>query len=334
MDSGEAARNALKCVLGAEEGESLVIFCDDEKMDLGGAFVNGAIALGLQTRLTTLETSRKVFRKKVPRRVMTILREAPSICVNLLRGSREETPFRIELIKLETQEHKARVGHCPGITLDMLTEGALALSEEEHQRMQAFARRLIQRLKDAVRIEIENPAGTSMSLSLEARPFFTDTVVDKETMKWMNLPTGEVTVAPVEDSANGQLVCDMAVGGIGLIEDPITFTMRNGKVQSFSSDDRRIMSRVKDSLNTDDRSSIIGEFAIGINPKARLSDEFLELEKIFGTIHVAFGDNADFPKGQNPSRNHMDLLVSKPSVKAFKKDGSSVDVLLGGAFQP
>jgi leucyl aminopeptidase (aminopeptidase T) len=333
MDAGEAARNALKCVLRAEKGENLVIFCDDEKTDVGEAFVSGAVALGLQTRLDSLETDPKTFRKEVPQRIRAILKRPASIYVNLLRGTSEEAPFRIQLIKLETQENKARLGHCPGITLDMLTEGALALNEEEHQQMQASAEKLIQKLNAAARIQIESPSGTRMSLSVEARSFFTDTVIDMQTMRWMNLPTGEVTVAPVEQSAVGELVCDMAAGGIGPIDTPVTLTVRNGKVQASSSKDSQILSRVRDSLNTDDNSSTIGEFAIGINPKARLSDEFLELEKIFGTVHVAFGNNADFPGGQNPSKNHLDLLVSKPSVKVFRKDGSSVKVLFNGAFQ-
>jgi aminopeptidase len=332
MNAAEAAQNALNYVLGAEEGENLVIFCDDEKMDVGKSFVSGAMNLGLKTRLTPLKTGRS-SRKEIPEKVLAILKEPTDIYINLMRGVREEAPFRIGLIKLETQSHKARLGHAPGIMLDMLTEGALALTEEEHRRMQTFASDLVRRLSRAVRIEIKNPAGTDLSLSVEGRSFFTDAAIDRKTMKWLNLPTGEITVAPVEDSAEGKLVCDMAVGGIGPLETPVTLTVRNGKVQTSTSKDPRVLGRVRDSLKTDDHSSTIGEFAIGINPKARLGKEFLELEKIFGTIHVAFGNNSDFPGGRNPSRNHLDLLVSKPTVKAFTKDGSAINVLSEGTFQ-
>jgi aminopeptidase len=334
MNAEEAAQNALRYVLGAEKGESLVIFCDDEKMDVGKAFVSGATNLALKTRLTTLKTEPRAFRKEIPKHVLDILRQQAAIYVNLMRGNLEEAPFRIGLIKLETEGHKVRLGHAPGITLDMLTEGALALTEDEHKQMQSFARSLIQKLSKVARIEIRNAAGTSFSLSVEGRSFFTDAAIDRKTMKWLNIPTGEITVAPVENSAQGQLVCDMAAGGIGPLETPVSLTVQNGKVQDSVSKDPKVLSKVRDSLNTDDNSSTIGEFAIGINPKARLSEEFLELEKIFGTIHVAFGNNSDFPGGQNPSRNHLDLLIAKPSVKAFNKDGSSIDILSEGVFQP
>jgi len=332
MDAQEAARNALSCVLEAEKGESIVIFCDEEKLDIGEAFARGTLDLGLQTRLTPLKTDPRVFRKEIPQQVMEILRHHADIYINLLRGIREEAPFRIELIKLETREHKARLGHCPGVTMDMLTEGALALTAEEHRRMQTFAKGLIQKLSQAVKIEISNPAGTDISLGVEGRPFFTDTIIDRKTMKWMNLPTGEVLIAPVENAAEGELVCDVAVGGVGLVETPVKLTVQNGRVRDSSSKSPQILRNVRDSLNTDARSSTIGEFAFGINPKARLADEFLEAEKLFGTIHIAFGDNSDFPGGQNPSKNHLDLLISKPSVRAFNKNGSSLDVLVEGTF--
>lgn len=332
VEGWEAAKNALECVLEAKKGESLVIFCDDEKTDIGKAFATGALKLGLQTRLTPLKTQPDVFRNEIPRQVLEILKQPSAIYINLFRGIREEAPFRIELIKLETKEHKSRLGHCPGVTMDMLTEGALALKADEHRRMQNFARKLMEKLSRTARVEITNPAGTRLSLNVEGRSFFTDTVIDWKTMKWMNLPTGEVIIAPVEDSLEGQLVCDMAIGGIGPIETPVKLTVHDGKVRNSSSSDTEVLRRVRDSLDTDENASTVGEFAFGINPKARFVDEFLESEKLLGTIHLAFGNNSDFPGGRNPSKNHLDLLVSKPMVEAFSKDGLCMTVLKDGVF--
>jgi len=334
MDAWEAAKNALECVLEAKRNESVVVFCDYEKINVGKAFANGALKLGLQTRLVQLKTDASFFRKDVSPQIMEILtKQTQDIYINLLRGNREETPFRIQLIKMETNDRKARLGHCPGVNVDMLTDGALALTTEEHRQMQAFADRLIERLSEAVRIEITNPAGTKVSLSVEGRPFFTDTKIDWKTMKWMNLPTGEVIVAPVESSLEGKLVCDIAIGGIGLIKTPVEITVKNGKVQDVSSADAEVLRRANKSLNTDEWSNVVGEFAFGINPKARFVEEFLEAEKMLKTIHIAFGNNSDMPGGKNHSQNHMDFLISKPTVKVFNTDGSSINVLLNGDFQ-
>jgi len=334
MDAWEAAKNALECVLEAKKGESIAIFCDDVKMDVGTAFASGALKLGLRTRLVTLETNVNVFRKDVPPQLMEILtKQPPDIYINLLRGPQEETPFRIKLIQMQTKDHNARLGHCPGVTLDMLNRGALALTTKEHRQMQNFAKDLIQKLDQAVRVKITSPAGTDVSISVEGRPFFTDTIIDWKLMKWMNLPTGEVIVAPVEKSLEGKLVCDMAIGGIGPLNTSVEIVAKDGKVQNVSSADAHVLKKVEDSLGTDERSNIVGEFAFGINQKARFVEEFLEAEKMLGTIHVAFGNNSDMPSGQNESKNHMDFLISKPTVKILTKDGSSIDALTGGVFQ-
>jgi leucyl aminopeptidase (aminopeptidase T) len=332
MNPSEAAANALKFVLGAVPGERLLIICDDEKLEIGEAFAKGALEIGLWTRLLQLKTS-PAPRERVPSQVLEILTgQTPDIYINLLRGIGDETPFRIRLIHLETRSKRARLGHCPGVTIGMLTEGALALTAEEHTKMQNFARRLIQTLSDTIKVEISTPAGTNLHLNVEGRPFFTDTQLDWKTMKWMNLPTGEVIVAPVENSMRGTLVCDVAIGGIGPISEPVTLDVQSGRVKEVFSENEEIVKRLEKVFMTDDWSNVVGEFAFGINPKARLTKEFLEAEKIFGTVHVAFGNNLDMPQGKNPSKNHVDLLMSHPSVRISKRDGSVKRVMENGSF--
>jgi len=332
LEAWEASKNALENVLEASNGERILIICDEEKAEVGEAFATGALALGLWTRLIILEKPKEP-RTEIPAKLKEILTQQTDIHINLLQGNREETPFRIKLIKTETHDHKARLGHCPGVTADMLTEGALALTSEEHKRMQGHAERLIRALEDTATVEIRNPAGTNLTLSTQNRKFFTDTKLDWKSMKWINLPTGEVIVAPVEDSLNGKLVCDMAVGGIRKLRKPVEVTAKNGRVETVFSQDKDHLRRIEETFATDNWSDVVGEFAFGINPKARFLQEFLEAEKILGTVHVAFGENTDMPGGKNPSKNHMDLLISDPTVKVTKEDGENVTILEKGRFQ-
>jgi len=332
LNAPKATKNALENVLEASSNEKILIICDEEKTKIGEAFVTGALALDLWTRLVILQ-KQKDPRIEIPEQLKKILTQKVDIYINLLSGNREETPFRIKLIKTETCDHKSRLGHCPGVTLDMLTEGALALNPEEHQRMQNQAEKLMFALEDTVTLEICNPSGTNLTLRTNNRKFFTDTKLDWEKMKWMNLPTGEVIVAPVEDSLNGKLVCDMAVGGIGKLRKPVEVTVKNGRAEKVFSQDKEQLNRIKETFQTDNWADIVGEFAFGINPKARFVDEFLEAEKILGTIHVAFGSNMDMPGGKNPSKNHMDMLISEPTVKATKRNGETVTILKKGCFQ-
>jgi len=333
LEASEAAKNALENVLDAVAGESIVIVCDDEKREIGKAFVDGAVALGLWTRFMVLKTGKQV-RTEVPAHLLEVLtRQKPDIYVNLMRDLMEETPLRIRIITLETRDQRARLGHCPGVALDMLTEGALALTVEEHKRMQDMANRLMQALQGTLQLELRSPAGTDLKLVAKERTFYTDTKYDWQLKKWMNLPTGEVIVAPIENSLTGRLVCDMAIGGIGPIKTPVEIIAKNGKAEKVTCKDKDVLRQVKGTLATDDWSNVVGEFALGINPKARFVEQFLEAEKMFGTAHVAFGHNTDMPGGKNPSKDHMDFLMSKPTVKITKDDGKTVTVLDKGRFK-
>jgi hypothetical protein len=332
MRANEAAYNALKCVLEAVQGERIVVVCDDEKIDIGHAFSDGSIDLGLWTRLVALDTDDS-FRKEVPRHLLEILTGSkPDIYINLLRGVGEETPFRIKLIHIETRLRRTRLGHCPGVNMEMLTEGALAMTANEHRGMQSYARDLMGKLEQSKSVEITSPSGTNLTFSSKGRPFFTDTLVDWKEMKWMNLPTGEVIVAPVENSLEGKLVCDLAIGGIGLIESPVELEVKNGAVINVKGKTDEIQRRAEEALKVDQWAKVVGEFAFGINPKARLTEEFLEAEKMLGTTHIAFGNNLDMTGGRNPSNNHTDFLFSKPTVKIRKESEETIAIMEDGKF--
>ena len=83
--------------------------------------------LGLWTRLDILETGEDP-RKNLPRHVVEALTEKPDIFINLLRGIGDETAFRIKLIHLQTRSRRSRLGHCPGVNLEMLTEALNAVT--------------------------------------------------------------------------------------------------------------------------------------------------------------------------------------------------------------
>ena len=331
VEAWVAAKNALQNVLETNKGERILVICDEEKTDIGQAFAKGALSLGLWTRIVVLEKQSSV-RTEIPDYLKLALAQKAEIYVNILTGNREETPFRIKIIKTETSDRKARLGHCPGVTLDMLTEGAMALSANDHKKLQGHADRLMKSLEDTVKVRICNKSGTDFTLGVEGRSFFTDTKLDWELMKWMNLPTGEVIVAPVENMMNGKLVCDLAVGGIGKVRQPVEVDVKNGKVESVICEDKEQLQRIKQTFRTDNWSDVVGEFAFGINPNARFVDEFLEAEKKLGTVHVAFGSNTDMPGGKNLSKNHMDLMISEPTVTITKKSGKEITVLQNGLF--
>jgi leucyl aminopeptidase (aminopeptidase T) len=330
--SVEFAYNALREVMGAAQGEKILILCDDSKERIGDIFTEASLRASLYTRMELFETKPDIYREEPSRAIKQMFRvKRPNLVINLVRGMTEETPFRIRLISEETRNKDIRVGHGPGITLDMLTEGALALSVKAYAKMNMQADSLISSTKGAQRIEVTTPRGTDAVMSIANRGFFKDTIITKE--KWGNLPTGEITVGPIENSLNGVIVCDVAIGGVGLIEKELTIISEEGKVKRLLGEGlpQGVLEKVKRALSTDAMASVIGEMGIGLNPQARIMTEFLESEKVHGTVHFAFGRNIDYPTGgKNTSVNHMDFLISEPSVVAFFADGREVELLRDG----
>jgi leucyl aminopeptidase (aminopeptidase T) len=313
MDARTAARNALGCVLEARKGETIIVICDEEKRPVGEAFAGAALDMGLCTRLVMLPEEKAARKDMPPTLEAAVIEGRPDMFVNLMRGFADETPFRIQLTRLE-KRRRVRLGHCPGITLDMLTDGALALTADEYQTLQETAVELLSVCQGATGVRIQNPEGTDLRFSVAGRDFFTDTRLNWETLKWMNLPVGEVIVGPVESFAEGKLVCTTAVGGVGLLKEPVTLDVKGGKVQNIQCADASAKAAIEKAQAVDPWASRIGEFAFGLNTHARMMQEFLETEKMAGTVHVAFGNNADYPGGKNMSRTHMDFLITAPTV--------------------
>jgi len=333
MEPKVAAANALQVVLEARAGESILIVTDDVRKDIAEAFIQGAIELGLWARMVVLETNEGEFRKEPPKHLVEMINThmQPDIFINTLRGIGEETPFRIKIIKLETRKGRSRLGHCPGITMDMLTEGALSLTQEEHSQMQQSARGLLALLHDVDSVHVTTSKGTDFTLNVKGRTWFSDTFLNWKDMKWMNLPTGEVIVGPVETGMEGTLVCDLAIGGIGPLKSPITLEVKNGKVEAVKGDDKKVIKAVLDTQTIDTMAKHVGEFAFGLNPKARLVQEFLESEKVGSAIHVAFGNNMDYPGVvANNSATHQDFLVDKPTVTVTRREGTEHTVMVNG----
>jgi leucyl aminopeptidase (aminopeptidase T) len=333
MEPKTAAKNALEVVLEARTGESILIVTDGIRKDVAEAFSQGAIELGLWTRMIVLETKKAEFRKVPPEHLVEMIntRMQPDIFINTLRGPAEETPFRISIIKLETRKGRSRLGHCPGITMDMLTEGALSLTREEHSTMQDSARALLTQLYNVEKVHVSTSKGTDFTLDVNGRTWFSDTFLNWKNMKWMNLPTGEVLVGPVENGMQGTLVCDLAVGGIGPLKSPITLEVKDGRVEAVKGEDKKTVQAVLDTQSIDKMAKHVGEFAFGLNLKARIVQEFLESEKVGNAIHVAFGNNMDYPGiVANNSATHQDFLVDRPTVTVTYTNGTTCIVMKNG----
>lgn len=164
--------------------------------------------------------------------------------------------------------------------------------------------------KDKIRIIADD--GTDLIFSIKNRRILVDdAIIDdndlKENNYGLNVPSGEVFVAPIEYSANGKIIFDfVAIRGFGLIEN-LWLKFQDGKVIEYNA--KKGESRFKDYLESNvgeiDR---IAELGIGCNEKADFIGATLVDEKIFGTIHIAIGSNIGSFGGKNIASGHQDMI--------------------------
>ncbi len=168
-------------------------------------------------------------------------------------------------------------------------------------------------LKGGDKIRLTAKDGTDLTFSIKDRPVLPSLgFMTKEKIKkgdvGLNIPDGEVFIAPLEHSANGKILFDNVLPeGFGLIENLWAY-FENGKIVKFSADGdgANKFEKFLDS-NTGEKDRI-AELGIGTNKKARFIGAILIDEKIYGTVHIAIGNNTGAYHGKNVASSHLDMI--------------------------
>jgi len=318
----EGAKNALSTVLSLKKGEDMLIVLDDSKEDIGMAFEKGARVLGANTHIYSLSKHVRPI-MDVPEE-LTEMFSGYKVIINTFGSDSRETPFRVKLLYQEIQ-HKARVGHAPGITTSMMREGPMKV---DYAKIVCNAEHLMDKFRNVERVHITAPAGTDITMELGCRLWQTDVKIKEG--DFGNLPAGEIWCAPVENGANGKIVVDGSIGDLGNVPSHLILTVKKGKLAKVECADKAFAREVEELSNVDEMASIIGELGIGLNPGARIIGVMLEDEKAGETSHVAFGNNIDMNGGQNDSKTHRDYLFYKPTIVATYTDGTTRTMLKDG----
>ena len=166
-------------------------------------------------------------------------------------------------------------------------------------------------------IEIETPNGTAIQFSRKGREVKKDTGMITKPGSFSNLPAGEVYLAPLKGTAEGRLVLEWAP--TRKLKSPITLFIEKGEVTHVEGKEKYVRF-LEEKLAEKRENRNIAELGIGTNDKASRPDNILESEKIFGTIHIALGDNSSFG-GTVRTSFHQDFVFFKPSVTLIYESG-------------
>jgi leucyl aminopeptidase (aminopeptidase T) len=279
---------------------------DLESSEIADVFYQAGTSLGNETIIMKMVTRTKSG-EEPPQSVAEAMKSAEVVlCITM--HSLTHTKAR-----KEASAGGARVATMPGITMDMLQEGAITADYLEVEQLTAVYCDL---LESGERVTIKK-GHTKLSFSIKGRKGIPSTGIFREKGESGNLPSGESYIAPIEDSANGTILVDGSIAGIGVVSEPVMLTVENGRlIDATGKEGRQLLQ-----LLGDGNGRIIAEFGIGTNKKARLTGNVLEDEKVYGTVHIAFGSNKPFG-GTNEAGVHIDCVIKDPIFTIDDKEFS------------
>ncbi|MCL2354200.1 MAG: aminopeptidase, partial [Defluviitaleaceae bacterium] len=188
------------------------------------------------------------------------------------------------------------MAHAQGQSLEATEEFYYKVCNLDYAKLSKAMDAFVDVLKKTDKVRIVGP-GTDLTCSIKNMP---PIKCDGQ----MNIPDGEVFLAPVKNSVNGRISYNTPSRYQGFVFEDVVFDFVDGKIVNATANNTDFLNKI---LDTDEGARYIGEFAFGVNPfitKPMLNTLFDE--KIAGSIHFTPGNAYDWSCNGNKSAIHWD----------------------------
>ncbi len=300
MSLEKGAKTILEQCLAVKHDENIVIITDDKKYNIGKSLYKQAKQISDRVVLMIIKP-REISGTEPPKPVAAAMKEA-DVVLCPTTASLTHTQARLEAV-----EQGARVATMPGITEEMFSKGPIRADYNQVARLTGRVTNLLDEANFATIITGDN---YQLKLSLAGRKGISSQGIYKNPGESGNLPSGESYIAPLENEGQGKIIINGSIVGLGLLEEEVIFNIEQGKIIGIEGDHSI---QLEDIFPEVEESRMIGELGIGTNPLARVTGIILEDEKIYGSVHIAFGTNITFG-GNLQAGSHIDCVTLKPTL--------------------
>ncbi len=297
-DLAKAVSTVVHDCLGVASDESVLTICNPATLDLGEAMRAEAETAGAESVLAVM-TERASHAGEPPDLLAAAMRSADVVLAPTVQ-SLSHTAAR-----KAASEAGARIATLPGATVEMLAR----VMSDDMAELRRRGERVAAILDRGTEARITCDHGSDLVLGLQGRRAIADAGVLTGRSAFGNLPCGEGFIVPA--TAEGTLVVDGSIAGIGRVAEPVRLTIENGRLADASGPEGKELMELLTVHGPDGTN--VAELGIGTNSKAILTGNILEDEKIFGTAHVAFGASAAIG-GNVQVPVHLDVVNLRPEV--------------------
>ncbi|MDI6893841.1 MAG: aminopeptidase [Bacillota bacterium] len=299
MSLVQVGARLLRTCMGLREGEALLVVTDNPTREIGEALFDAGGQVGARALLLLMApTGRHGAEPPAP---VAEAMKCADVVVCPTQFSLTHTQAR-----LAASRAGARIATMPGITREMFFTGAVSA---DYEAVAERSRRVASMLTAAGTARVAGP-GWELRMSLEGRKAVASTGLYREKGESGNLPSGEAYIAPLEGTAEGEVVVDGSIAGMGKVQEPVRLVIHKGMLAAAEGP---VGARLLELLGNAPEARNVAELGVGTNDKARVSGIVLEDEKIYGTVHLALGDNSTFG-GNTKAGVHIDVVMLRPDL--------------------
>jgi leucyl aminopeptidase (aminopeptidase T) len=293
----------LTCA-GLEHGEAALIISDENTQAVGEAVA------GLAHQITD-----KVKHYIIPPLGMHGQEPPQDAAADMIKSN---VAFGLTRMSMAHSQARFRASHAglrylslPDYSMAVLSGPAL---RADFRSLTSSADRLAELLTSGRKISLRTTLGTDITCNIKGRKANAAPGWCYGPGTLASPPNAETNIAVIEDDSYGTLVVDGSIPypGLGLLPEPVTLVVENGRIVRFSGWQEVLLKAVFDRTG-DPAARVIAEFGIGLNPLAELRGRMLEDEGCLGTVHLGVGSNATIG-GQNNTAFHLDFIVRSATV--------------------
>ncbi len=300
-DLTRAERTVVERCVAVRPDEGVLVIADPDRVALGRALLDAALAAGGDAVLTVLPP-RPQRGTEPPAHVAAAFAACDVFLAPCLPSLSHTVARR------QASDNGARGATLPGATEELVAR----LMSVDFDAMAERCRAVADLLTEATEAHLTCPRGTDFRVDLTGRTAIPDDGDLTARGAFGNLPCGEGFVAPLGGEGT---IAASSLPDTGVTEEPVLLSVEGGNLTDARGGTGDAAERYLAALDAHGpKGRNLAELGVGTNDRATLTGNTLEDEKILGTAHVAFGASQAIG-GTVTVPVHLDVVVLDASLR-------------------
>lgn len=292
-------------------GETVLVVTDYLKTGIAEMIASAARELDAEVIVTVMAPT-PIDGAEPPKAVAEAMKAVDCVILPVTKSLSHTRAARTAI-----REAGVRVVSMTAFTEDQLMGGGLFA---DFSKEKPVCDRMARLLSEAEKVHVTTRAGMDLRFSIAGRQGNSHCCI-VDSPGFTAVPNIEANISPVEGTTEGVIVGDGSIPyyDIGVIEEPIVFTVKQGFVTEITGGHQADFIRRLLAGQNDRFVYNIAQFAVGLNPMCtELSGVMLNDEGVLGTIHIGIGTSANLG-GDTQAATHFDVIVRNPTVAFDEK---------------